>query len=266
MVFNLFFSQLMADEKAFVADKRPQVSAERKEIEQSKGVIKNIKSTLPFVNVEEEKEWFFKYASDENPEDEDTADLEPDISWLNAFVEFISMLIEAALWIVPVVIVFYLYRYREYWMNLIQRKELKPAESELPETLFGLDMRQESLPENIEAEASVLWQQKHYRQAISLLYRGALASLFKVYRFELPEGATEQDCIKLIGECMHGDMQKIMAQADYSENIEQRFVRFKQLTGVWVATAYAHSLPDEQNFQKICHDWNRYFAVHKAAV
>ena len=255
MISNLLFIPLMADEILPLADKRPQVSPERKDIDQSKVVISDIKSKTPFVNVEQEKQWYLKNINDDKLEDE--IDLDADISWLNALVEFISMLIEAALWIVPVVILFYLYRYREYWMNLIQRKEHKPAESELPETLFGLDMRQESLADNIEKAADDLWQQKQYRQAVSLLYRGALTSLFKAYRFELPAGATEEDCIELIGKSMQGGA---------GGNVEQRYARFKQLTAVWVAIAYAHKLPDDKVFQQICHEWNRCFEIDKAGI
>jgi len=267
--FNVLFNQVIADEVELtqLVDKRPEISYQRKDIQESKEIITNVISNKPFVNIQHEKVWSFKDRDDENKED-DELNINPEIEWLSGIIHFITMLIEAALWFVPVLVAFYLYHYREYWLNLIHGNRVKQLEPDVPETLFGLDIRQESLPDDIEVAARELWKQKHYREAVSLLYRGSLVALFKKYRFELPPGATEQDCIRQIELSFQKKyMQDSVNASEISEisYVEQRIKCFKNLTDSWVSIAYAHSLPDDLTFNKTCKDWNQYFASDKAS-
>jgi len=241
-------------------DMRPPVSESRIDIAESKSIIEDIKSNKPFVDVEEVKDWYLDYDKDDK---KDEANTDPDMAWLKGVIDFISMFVEAALWVVPLIILFYLYRYRDYWLNLIQGRDLTKSESSLPETLFGLDVRQESLPDNIEASAQELWKNNKCREAVSLLYRGALVALFKEYQFDLPAGATEQDCIREI------DFNKQKFTIDDAKSnkdiaVEERFKQFKRLTEVWIAIAYAHNLPNETVFNQLNNNWNKFFANHKA--
>ncbi|RDH84004.1 MAG: hypothetical protein DIZ80_07670 [endosymbiont of Galathealinum brachiosum] len=238
-------------------DKRPAVFSERKEIEESKSIINDIISNEPFTDIKEEKIWSF-----EETEKQEDIDVDPDLGWLSDAVRFISMIIEAALWLVPVLIIFYLYRYREYWLNLIQGNGLQKDEQVLPETLFGLDIRKESLPDDIEKVAQQLWQQNKYREAVSLLYRGSLSVLFKQYRFELPPGATEQDCIRQL-QLNSRSGAEVEIHATDSAFVEERIERFTRLTNEWVSIAYAHRFPHDHVFSEICNDWNQYFSVNK---
>jgi len=267
--FNILFNQVAANDAEWTqsVDKRPEIAYQRKDIQESKAIIADVISNSPFVNIQQEKVWSFKDREDENIEDDELV-INPEIEWLSGVIHFITMLIEAALWLVPVLVVFYLYRHREYWLNLIHGNRVKQLEPDLPETLFGLDIRQESLPDDIEVAAQQLWKQKHYREAVSLLYRGSLVALFKKYRFELPPGATEQDCIRQIElNFQQKYMQNAVNASEIKDTsyIEQRIKCFKNLTDSWVSIAYAHSLPDDLAFNKICKDWNQYFASDKAS-
>jgi len=247
---NVAYSEVTKDEVP--VDKRPDVSESRKDIDESKTVISEIMSIEPFVFIKEEKVWNFEKEEKEEPE------LNPDMAWLTGLVSFITMLIEAALWLVPVIVVFYLYRYRDYWLNLIQGKAYEKDNTQIPETLFGLDIRQESLPDDIEKEAHLLWHESHHREAVSLLYRGALASLFKQYRFDLPAGATEHDCIRQL-ESSSVSVNGVNSESTQSV-INQRTEQFKKLTDIWVSVAYAHRLPDSNVFDEVCSNWNHYFS------
>lgn len=247
---NSAFSTEIKDEEP--VDIRPEVSQSRKDIGESKTLITEIMSNKPFVFIKEEKVWNFE------KEDKDDPELNPDMAWLTGLVSFISMLIEAALWLVPVIVVFYLYRYRDYWLNLIQGKGFDKDNQEIPQTLFGLDIRQESLPEDIEKAANLLWQESHHREAVSLLYRGALASLFKKYRFDLPAGATEHDCIRQLE--LNSTRENTSFNKNTESDIYQRTDQFKKLTLVWMNVAYAHRLPDRNVFDEVCSNWNQYFS------
>ncbi len=235
--------------------RRPEIADTRQDIQISRSVIKDIKSDKPFVNIEQERVWDFQK--------DKTESADPDLQWLTELINFVSMLIEAVLWFIPVVIIFYLYRYREYWLNLMQGSRVKQSRPELPEALFGLDIRQQSLPDDIENTALELWQQKQFREAVSLLYRGSLLALFKQYQFELPAGATEQDCIYQI----ELNAKKQSADSAYNESVftDLSITRFKELTRLWISIAYAHQIPDETDFRNMCNDWNRYFAAYENA-
>jgi len=237
-----------ADKKETV-DKRPDVNESRTDIDESKIVITDIMSNKPFVMIKEEKIWNFEKDKKQDPE------INPDMAWLTELVSFITMLIEIALWIIPVIVIFYLYRYRDYWLNILQGKKSNNDNVELPETLFGLDIRQQSLPDDVQAEALSLWQKSHHREAISLLYRGSLAALFKQYRFDLPAGATELDCIRQL-ENNEVNLSSSLNEEEHSLRINQ----FKKLTDIWVSVAYAHRLPDQTTFFEMCNSWNRYFS------
>ena len=60
-----------------------------------------------------------------------------------------------------------------------------------------LDVRPESLPDDVGGAAWALWQAGKVPQALSLLYRGALSRL--IHRFEVPitASATEGECLDL---------------------------------------------------------------------
>ena len=143
-IYIFFFMMLLkhtlvnAVEVNDAVDKRPDVSEHRQDIEDSKMVISDIISNEPFVLIKEEKIWNFEKEEKEDPE------INPDIAWLTDLVGFITMLIEAALWILPLILLFYLYRYREYWLNLVQGKAFIKENVDIPDTLFGLDIRQQS--------------------------------------------------------------------------------------------------------------------------
>ena len=142
-------------------------------------------------------------------------------------------------------VVYILWRNRTY---LIRRLKVTSA-SELPETLFGLDIRPEFLPEGLEGIAAKLWAEGRVRAALALLYRGALAHLVHRYRAPLSKGATEGDCLR--------KAQEILPQpsSDY----------FERLTRTWLKVAYA-DLPPEPGAEALCREWHTHFQVISGRV
>ena len=249
MLFNC--SEAYSADDNEPVDKRPDVNESRKDIEESKSVISEIMSKKPFVFIKKEKVWNFE------KEEKDNTEINPDMAWLTQLVSFITMLVEIALWIIPVIVIFYLFRYRDYWLDIIQGNESNKDTSDMPETLFGLDIRQQSLPDDIQAEAHLLWQSSLHREAVSLLYRGALAILFKQYRFDLPAGATEHDCIQQLEKRTEDMAGSLNEDNLYKQTLRSR--EFRKLTEIWVAVAYAHRIPDDAVFNELCNNWNSHF-------
>jgi len=60
-----------------------------------------------------------------------------------------------------------------------------------------LDVRPESLPDDVGAAAWALWQADRVPEALSLLYRGALSRLIHQYGVPITASATEGECLEL---------------------------------------------------------------------
>ena len=66
-----------------------------------------------------------------------------------------------------------------------------------PTHVQDLDIRPESLPDDIGAEARRLWDQGERRAALALLYRGLLSRLAHTYQVRIRDSSTEGDCLSL---------------------------------------------------------------------
>ena len=66
-----------------------------------------------------------------------------------------------------------------------------------PTHVRDLDIRPESLPDDIGRAALELWQRGEHRAAMALLYRGLLSRLAHVYGVPIRDSSTEGDCLAL---------------------------------------------------------------------
>ena len=66
-----------------------------------------------------------------------------------------------------------------------------------PTHVRDLDIRPESLPEDIGSAARALWDSGEHRAALALLYRGMLSRLAHVHRIPIRDSSTEGDCLAL---------------------------------------------------------------------
>ncbi|MBL0209943.1 MAG: hypothetical protein IPQ13_03370 [Holophagaceae bacterium] len=119
-----------------------------------------------------------------------------------------------------------------------QKKALQP-----PDALFGLDMRPENLPEDVPAASWSLWREGRRREALALLYRGALVALVHTHLVELGIGSTEGDCLRAAGDVLGKGGQAY----------------FGALTKAWLLTAYRHTPPEDGLAQRLCADWREHF-------
>ena len=153
----------------------------------------------------------------------------------------LAELARAALWIGAVLLVGWLLwigaRYARAW-TVARRAGYEP-----PAALFGLDIRPQSLPDDIAAAALSLCAQQRVREGLSLLYRGALSQLVHERRVEVRPGDTEQDCLRRVSAQGEGGI------TDY----------FAQLIGAWQQAAYAGRVPAPHAAETLCHEWRRNF-------
>jgi len=183
--------------------------------------------------------------------DKDKDDLESTRSWLSDIFETIgktlAYVFEIVLWILALIAVFILVKYWDRlqlgWGRLFKAKEKPP---QLQEMLFGLDLREESLPDDVTAHALALYEQQDYRASLALLYRAALAYLVKNYEFNLAKGATEGDCLAFVTK-----------KLSIPSEVEIKY--FVDLTRAWQLTAYAHRVIPAEQMEQLCMNWSRYY-------
>ncbi len=114
----------------------------------------------------------------------------------------------------------------------------KKPDIEGPRVVMGLDIAQESLPDDIVSAARAAWQAGRPRQALSLLYRGSLSRLVQ-RRLPIRASDTEDDCLMktaLLGDAPVTDF-------------------FRQLTLLWVRAAYAGQEAQAAEFEQLCSTW-----------
>lgn len=107
------------------------------------------------------------------------------------------------------------------------------------EAVMGMDIRPESLPDDVVSAARQAWSDGNGHLALSLLYRGAIT--WFVYRGELPieESDTEGDCLRRV---------QATKNSEYGSY-------FSGLTETWIHTAYGKNEPDGQRVMGLCDSW-----------
>jgi hypothetical protein len=165
---------------------------------------------------------------------------------ITAFIEFLASALRGLVWIVLGAIVLF----GLYWV-LRRLDWIRPAQGAAwrpPATLFGLDVRPESLPPDVAAAAAQLARSGDTVAALSLLYRGTLAALLHRDRIELASGDTELDCLTKTRE-------RIAAQTH---------AYLARLLSAWQAAAYAQRIPPLPEVEQLASDWPGLFGAQPA--
>lgn len=172
-------------------------------------------------------------------------------AWAKALIRFADLLatgtrglIYLAVVLVAAALLVLIYRYR----GLIPG--FKRRESKVPETLFGLDLRPASLPDDIAAAALAKVKAGRHAAALSLLYRGTLVALIRYRHIEFRSGDTEGLCLS-----------RVRGRIDLEA---ERY--FAQLLAAWTRAAYAGIAPDAMLAEDLCRRWAPHFATAERAA
>lgn len=115
--------------------------------------------------------------------------------WLTA-LRWIGEAGRALVWVGgAIVVAFVLVSLRRWWRVRAEAREA--MDLQLPSHVRDLDIRPDSLPEDIGAAARALWQAGEARAALSLLYRGALSRMVHVHRVPVRAATTEGESVRL---------------------------------------------------------------------
>jgi hypothetical protein len=108
-----------------------------------------------------------------------------------------------------------------------------------PSHVRDLDIRPESLPDDVGAAALALWERGEQRAALALLYRATLSRLVHVHAVPIRASSTEGECVALV-------KQRVRANA---ANYAARLV------GIWTAAVYGAQTPSTGVVQALCADF-----------
>jgi len=111
-----------------------------------------------------------------------------------------------------------------------------PKKFVAPSHVRDLDIRPESLPDDVGAAALALWERGDQRAALALLYRGTLSRLVHVHSVPIRASSTEGECLAL-------------ARPRLSES-SARYAA--SLVGVWTAAVYGAQEPAGGVVQALC--------------
>lgn len=214
----------------------PEVHTEIRPASESKQIIEEIMQRPELDGWREVSRWKYIGEEDEEEEEYEWDGFGFDLGRL--FARFT----EALLWIGLAVGIILLLVHRDKWLHLIWRSRPKPR-PQAPEKLFGLDIRPESLPEDVPLAARLAWEAGRHREALSLLYRGALAALVHDEGVEFAEGDTERDCLRTL-------------QPKVEDSL---YEHFKGMTQAWQLVAYAHRQPADETVYALCDSWHSHY-------
>jgi hypothetical protein len=105
-----------------------------------------------------------------------------------------------------------------------------------PSHVRDLDIRPESLPDDVGAAARALWQGGEHRAALALLYRGLLSRLVHVHDVPIRASSTEGECLTLAAPLLSG------VAADYTA----------RLVSTWQEAVYGATSPAAPAVQSLC--------------
>src|SRR5205085_3468953 len=129
--------------------------------------------------------------------------------WLRAFFRWIRRVAEAIakggraiVWILGglalALAIHFIVKHRERWLR-------RATARHIPETLFGLDVRPASLPDDIVGAARAALAAGSPAAALGLLYRGALSALIHFAAVDFHAGDTEGDCARIASPVLSAD-------------------------------------------------------------
>ncbi len=210
------------------------LAKERLSAEQAQVKINEVMSLEEFNNRRKVSSWQAKNKEEEREKNEN--------QFSESVIQLIASILKTLLWIAAIVAIIFALIYRQKIINLLKPSRKQPKAHVAPDVLFGLDIRPESLPEDIAGTARQLWQQGHAREALSLLYRGALVGLTQQEQLEIHASHTEGDILKLAKPPLAAE----------------RFNYLSSLTKLWQTIAYAHRTPSNTEVEPLFANWDAF--------
>jgi hypothetical protein len=155
--------------------------------------------------------------------------------WIGALFGWIAQSGRVLVWVIAAVLAALLII---YIARVVRSRGLPQTAGKFvaPSHVRDLDIRPESLPDDIGGTARALWDRGEHRAALALLYRGLLSRLVHVHSVPIRDSSTEGDCLGL-------------AKPRVSDEI---YVYAASLVRVWLRSVYGGEEVDTNQVHALC--------------
>jgi hypothetical protein len=178
---------------------------------------------------------YYKEVKRWEPRAQETKSSELDTTWLQAIGYALAKVGEILLWVGAGALV----AYALWWAaRTLPRRAPQPEPYQPPASLFGMELAPEKLPPDVATAAAALAREGRLREALGLLYRGALSELVHKHGVQLLPSHTEGDVIRL------------------SANISF----LQDLIDTWRRCAYARRMPPAAEVERLAAEYAVAFA------
>jgi Domain of unknown function (DUF4129) len=168
--------------------------------------------------------------------------------WIMNFFGWLGQLSRVLVWVVGGVLAIALIAFVVRMFKNVEMQGQRKADL-VPTHVRDLDIRPESLPDDIGAAALALWQNDQHRAALALLYRGLLSRLAHVHQVPIRDSTTEGDCLALASR--------------HLQNERRQYV--EQLIRVWQRATYGGREPEANEVQTLCTQFAQSLAAERKA-
>jgi len=172
---------------------------------------------------------------------------EPTAPWLFEMVRWMSEAGRGLMWLLGAIAVAFLLVFAWRWMRVRADAVAGRAAVLPPSHVNDLDIRPDSLPDDIAGNARMLWQGGDRRAALSLLYRGALSRLVHDHGVSIGSASTEGECIVLARAALPA------AGGAF----------FERLVGAWQIAVYAARWPDAASVAALVDGFDTHFVARR---
>lgn len=171
------------------------------------------------------------------------------VKWLAELFGWFAEISQVFVWLLIglliALLVLYLVRFTKTFAS-----RAPPPDVIAPTHVGDLDIRPESLPEDVGAAAWSLWQQGEHRNALSLLYRGLLSRLAHAHRVPIRDSSTEGDCLTLAERHLPAERRRYVAT----------------LIGIWQRAVYGGTDPNAAEVKAVCDQFETALRAMPAAL
>jgi hypothetical protein len=186
------------------------------------------------------KQKTLRFKKDEDKKKKTAPNSLPD--WVRNFARWMTEAGRAVVWVLGGLAVALFIVGLRHWIR-VRAGAVKGPHAALPSHVRDLDIRPESLPDQIGAAAAALWQRGEHRAALSLLYRGALSRLVHQHAVPIRAASTEGECVALAA----------------ARLAPERSAFFGRLVSAWQLAVYGARLPESSSVLALCADFDTQF-------
>jgi Domain of unknown function (DUF4129) len=163
------------------------------------------------------------------------SDLPQWLRWIGDAFAWLASTARALLWVAGILLAALLAVYIKRFVESRTERSM-PVKFSTPTHVRDLDIRPQSLPDDIGRAALGLWERGEHRAALALLYRGLLSRLAHVHGVPIRDSSTEGDCLTLAATHLP----------------EARSAYAGRLIRVWQRAVYGKTEPMPEEMQSLC--------------